>query len=783
MPAAPAIDVGAAVRETARELVGSEVSADAPLMEAGLDSLGATEFQSRLSQRLGDDITLSDTLIFDFPTLRQIEAHVATLLPTAPAAAPTAAAGGILRASAAPRLTEAWRAACRLRLLRRQSTWALRCARLRRELVGSEVSADAPLMEAGLDSLGATEFQSRLSQQLGDDITLSDTLIFDFPTLRQIEAHVAALVPTSLAAAPTAAAGGIPPHLLQLLASQMAGAQLTTVPAAPVIDVGAAVRETARELFTSEVSADAPLMEAGLDSLGATEFQCRLSQKLGDDITLSETLIFDFPTLRQIEVHVAALVPTSLAAAPTAAAGGIPPHLLQLLASQMAGAQPTPAPLSVVQSASGEVCLALSGTSQLLPGGVAADRALWHLAAAARDSVAEVPVARWPSDAASRIGLADTFGRTRHGGFIAGAELFDNHAFSISPAEASASDPQQRLLLEFSHAALHQAGHAREALLGSGTGIALGICSTEFCSIIQQSPLKSSVYAMSTSLAIASGRISFALGLHGPCTSYETACSASLVACHSALRALRHKDCKLHLAAGVNLMLLLASSEALAIAGMTSKVGRSHTFDVRADGFARGEGCAIVALEPREDTVAVLVEGSAVRQDGRSASLTAPNGQAQQGLLCAALADAATSAKYLAVTEAHGTGTALGDPVEAGSLAGAVLSGQSALCPPVGVGSLKANIGHTEPTAGLAGLLKLVTGLARCGVPPNAQLRALNPYMRGVMIRGCGSMMPTQLAGARAAKLDTCGREQNVGGVSSFGYSGTIAYAVLSCVR
>ena len=190
--------------------------------------------------------------------------------------------------------------------------------------------------------------------------------------------------------------------------------------------------------------------------------------------------------------------------------------------------------------------------------------------------------------------------------------------------------------------------------------------------------------ATGSSHSIASGRLSYVLGLHGACAAYDSACSAALVALHAAVRALQGDECTRGLAAGVNLMLAPAVGASFALAGMTSPHGRSHTFDARADGYARAEACAAVSMAPSAaaDTegwkLSAVVQGCAVRSDGRSASLTAPNGQAQQGLLRAALADASTLADSVAMAEAHGTGTALGDPIEAGSLAGAVLSGRPA---------------------------------------------------------------------------------------------------------
>ena len=225
-------------------------------------------------------------------------------------------------------------------------------------------------------------------------------------------------------------------------------------------------------------------------------------------------------------------------------------------------------------------------------------------------------------------------------------------------------DPQQRVLLEGGYVALHASSFDGVTLTGSGTGVALGIYATEFAQLLAGSPRGRSVCATANSLAIASGRVSFALGLQGPCASFETACSASLVAVHSAARALQHAECREHLAAGVNLMLLQASSIGMAIAGMTSVAGRCHTFDRRADGFCRGEGCSAVVVVRSGD------EGSSRGSAAARWALGEPDGahgQAQQGLLRGALHDASLQADAISVNEAHGTGTPLGDPIEAGS--------------------------------------------------------------------------------------------------------------------
>ena len=237
------------------------------------------------------------------------------------------------------------------------------------------------------------------------------------------------------------------------------------------------------------------------------------------------------------------------------------------------------------------------------------------------------------------------------------------------------------------------------------------------------------------------------------------------------MRGLQHAECSTALVAGVNMVFDAVTSAQCAVAGMTSLGGNCHTFDSRADGYIRADACGAVALRPLTRLpVAMALGGAAVRQDGRSASLTAPNGQAQRDLLRAALADAGVDPASLSRMEAHGTGTALGDPIEAGSLAGAVLSSRGEASPALPVGSVKANSGHAEPAAGISGLLVLACGLAQAQAAPNAQLRLLNPHV-GAALRGVACALPTSLAPLPSG--------ERTGGVSSFGYSGTIAHALL----
>ena len=328
-----------------------------------------------------------------------------------------------------------------------------------------------------------------------------------------------------------------------------------------------------------------------------------------------------------------------------------------------------------------------------------------------------------------------------------------------------------RLFSVCRYESLHSACLDRVRLDGSLTGVILGFAASDFMALLFATPAGCSVYAATGwPSSIASGRLSYVLGLHGPCASYDTACSSALVAYHSCHRALQWGESTSSLAAGVNMMLSPTPSVIFAIASLTSARGRSFTWDTQADGYARCEACCTATVQPTIASGSAIVDGLgvSVRQDGRSASLTAPNGRAQQGLLAAALSDAGSPVDMLVLNEAHGTGTALGDPIEAGSLVAAVLSSREDV---LAVGGVKANIGHAEPAAGMTGLLKLAVGLWAGAAAPNAQLRALNSHV-GNALRDVSCTLS-----AHQGKVMS---EAAGGGISSFGYSGVIAHAVLA---
>ena len=362
--------------------------------------------------------------------------------------------------------------------------------------------------------------------------------------------------------------------------------------------------------------------------------------------------------------------------------------------------------------------------------------------AASGDAMSGVPSSRWVLEAMiDRSSLTSVQQAcVQHGGFVGGADRFDAVSFGISPAEASAMDPQQRLLLELGYRALHTSLHRRVTLMGGDSGVFLGIERPDWA-FAQPPSARGSVYAVTgDNISVTAGRMSFVLGLQGPCSSVDTACASALSAVHGASHAVRASECADALPLAVSLKLVPYGTLGAASAGMLSSDGRCKTLDHRANGYARSEGIGACALLPNDGEPSGGLSSSAVRQDGRSASLTAPNGSAQRTLLLAALGRAALAAAEVQSAEAHGTGTALGDPTEAGSLA-AVHSGRGS---PLAVGTAKASVGHSEAGSGQVGLLKLLRVLRDSTALANAQLRVLNPLIAERLGRASCFGLPTE---------------------------------------
>jgi len=422
--------------------------------------------------------------------------------------------------------------------------------------------------------------------------------------------------------------------------------------------------------------------------------------------------------------------------------------------------------------------IAIVGIGCRFPGGVNDPEQFWAMLRDGRQGVGDIPDDRIDLkrfyDAAPQ-----TPGKTmaRYGGYLADIDQFDADFFGVSPRDAERIDPQQRLLLETAWEALENAGADVARLERSRVAVFIGQWLADFEQRLNLHPEEMDFsMTLGSGRYAASGRIAYAFDFSGPSITIDTACSSSLSAVHLAVQSLRSGEASLALAGGVNLILAPHIHIAYSQSGMMAPDGRCKFGDVRADGYVRSEGAAILVLKPLEaalhdgDRIHAVIRGSAVNNDGRSSgSMGTPSLVGQQDLLRCALDDARVDPLSVGYVEAHGTGTRAGDKVEIGALAAALGQGRPASAPLL-VGSVKTNLGHTEGAAGAAGLIKATLAVREGAVPPSLNLETLNPEVpwdaAPVVVPRAASPWPLS-GGPRRA------------GVSAFGISGANAHVVL----
>jgi amino acid adenylation domain-containing protein/thioester reductase-like protein len=500
-------------------------------------------------------------------------------------------------------------------------------------------------------------------------------------------------------------------------------------------------------ISAAQIEIRRPFVDFGLDSVQAVSLTGDLEVWLNQ--SLSPTLVWDYPNIESLAAYLAGEVPITVS-------------------------QPR-AEVSERQSFETEP-VAIVGLSCRLPGADSPE-AFWELLRNGVDAISEVPAERWDVDGFYDADPA-TQGKmnTRWGGFLEGVDQFDPTFFGISPREATRMDPQQRLLLEVAWEALERAGQAPGKLAGSLTGVFIGISTTDYSWLQYSDPNRIDAYAgTGNAHSIAANRLSYLLDLRGPSVALDTACSSSLVAIHLACQSLQTGESNLALAGGVNLLLSPELTVTFSQARMMASDGRCKTFDARADGYVRGEGCGVVVLKRLSDAlrdgdnILAVVRGSAVNHDGRSNGLTAPNGLSQQAVIRQALQNAGVAPAQLNYIEAHGTGTSLGDPIEIHSLRAVVEEDRSPDQSYL-VGSVKTNIGHLESAAGVAGLMKVVLSLMHEEIPPHLHLEEVNPH---ISLDGSPLVITTE------SQAWPRGEMPRLAGVSSFGFGGTNAHIVL----
>ena len=421
--------------------------------------------------------------------------------------------------------------------------------------------------------------------------------------------------------------------------------------------------------------------------------------------------------------------------------------------------------------------IAIIGMGCRFPGGANSPEAFWELLSRGKEAIVPVPSQRWDAEAYYDEN-PDLPNKTyaRYGGFIDAVDQFDPQFFGMTPREAIALDPQQRLLLEVSWEALENAGIAPQKLTGTQTGVFVGIGLDDYAKrqIKQQIPIDAYT-GSGNAFCFASGRLSYFLGLQGPSLAIDTACSSSLVTVHLACQSLRNRESNLALAGGVSLMLSPEVTLYLSKTRALSPDGRCKTFDKDANGYVRGEGCGMVVLKRFSDAISDgdnilgVIRGSAVNQDGPSSGLTVPNGAAQMAVIRQALENAKVKPEQISYLEAHGTGTALGDPIEVRGINN-ILCKDRSTDNPLMVGSVKTNIGHLEIAAGMASLLKVILSLKNQEIPPHLHFKELNPDLAdaATSLKIPTSSLPWQRT-----------EEPRRAGISAFGLSGTNAHIII----
>ncbi|WP_246018912.1 type I polyketide synthase [Saccharothrix australiensis] len=357
----------------------------------------------------------------------------------------------------------------------------------------------------------------------------------------------------------------------------------------------------------------------------------------------------------------------------------------------------------------------------------------WDLLASGGDAVGEVPEGRWESVSGDPAVLGRRGGGPRAGAFLDAVADFDAGFFGLSPREAAATDPQQRLVLELAWEALERAGIVPGSLRDTETGVYIGSLRDDYTTLLHARGAGAVTQHTNTGThrGLIANRVSYFLGLRGPSATLDTAQSSSLVAVHAASQALLSGEVDLALAGGVTLNLTAEGALGAEAFGGLSPDGRCFTFDSRANGYVRGEGAAVVVLKTLEraeadgDRVLAVIRGSAVNNDGATPGLTVPSADAQAAVITTALRRAGVDPAEVQYVELHGTGTPVGDPVEAAALGAAYGAARDG--GPLRVGSVKTNIGHLEGAAGIAGLVKAVLAIERGRLPASLNFARPNP--------------------------------------------------------
>lgn len=532
-------------------------------------------------------------------------------------------------------------------------------------------------------------------------------------------------------------------------------------------------REVARINASTPESVDFSLSlgELGVDSLGYVDIAVAIGQEFS--YPLQPETLFEHATLQASLDFLVAEIDTSQVAPQD-----------HVTANQPNNNSVTPAAVAAPEFAAKDI--AIIGMALRMPG--AHDAASWwQLLTSGQAQISDFPQERLAAVDLPSEAQPDNLPSYLRGGFLHDVAGFDAAFFGISPREAIAMDAQQRLLMECAWQTLEDAAYPAEQLSGSDTAVFIGVSNFDYYELLLKTGgARTTHIGTGVSHAILANRLSQYFNLKGASEAIDSACASSLVALMRAVRTLQYGESKMALVGGVNLLASRSTFQFFADAGMLSKVARCLPFDDQAAGYVRGEGVACVLLKTAQqalqdgDRILGIIKGGAVQHSGRTQSLTAPNPAAQADVIMAAMREAQIDPASIGYLEAHGTGTSLGDPIELQGLKKAYASlhqawGRSSVAPHCYLGSVKAQIGHLESCAGLAGVLKAVAVLNHGHVPALAHLRKVNPL---IDLQGSPFLLPRESMAWGAGEFASYKGPRRAG-VSSFGFGGTNAHIVL----
>ncbi|CAG9466967.1 unnamed protein product [Pedinophyceae sp. YPF-701] len=723
------------IRSVVRDISGTDIGAQDPFMQAGADSLAIAEMLSSLENQFG--VSIPQSAPFDHPTPAQLAEFIASLGPRG--AGQRSAPASEASESDLGSSEDEGETLVSMREENAVEDVVQQIIDAAHVVSGVELGPEDPFMQTGLDSLSVVELKSDLEGRLG--VELPTTALLDHPNARRL----AEAIVDMQAPAPRRESRRARRVVREKrdVRSRIASAVESSIEAV---------------LGGDDVDMTAPLMQSGLDSLGAVELANSLETQLG--VSLPATTFFDYPT------------PTALVE-----------YLVGEVAEEEGEEEEEPVLLigrELQPRRGSELTIFMSNASVRTP-----RDALASLREA--DGVSSIGLPKWTADAdwtpaGSRA--------SRFAGLLgSGVDDFDTAAFLTTENEAQWMDPSHRLLLFGASECILEATADRSVSLplrNKSVGIYIGISAVDFAMENVRRDESGPYTILGSAMSPAAGRIAFMFGFKGPAIVIDTACSSSLVALHLASAELRSGRTEASLYGGVNVIINLGLHAGFSQAGMLAADGRCKTLDAGADGYVRSEACVVAVLRAgragdggETGAAGVVVRGSAVNQDGRSSSLTAPNGPSQQAVMTTALEGCGVRGSEVGGLQMHGTGTALGDPIEMGAVEAVLVRGggkggaegrRAALW----VMASKSWMGHSEPAAGSAGIHQAASALSRWGVAAVLHLREMNGHCVQAMSAGQYGAMR---GAAPAASAD--GGGAMVMGVSGFAFMGTNAHVVM----